>query len=212
MAYNEPFKTSEIIIGSEKNIISITDNGDMIFIDGSLDGTVYENGITLSDLANIENNVILDDLIDITDVETSKSYLLYRNVDNTWSAEEYTPPQVVVENLDDIQDVDVSSSSNNDVLTKVNGVWTGVPKSTTIIIQVESVDWTYNSTLLDGNPGYSVIVPHNLGLTLPEDLIDIGIWNTNNQLVTLHKVQQNSNNVYLESTVNLDLYVTMRKA
>lgn len=212
MALNPPFSTSEIVIGSTKNKIFITDQGNMIFNDGSLDGTDLEGGVTLAELANLENKIELDDLIDASEAQSNKSYLLFRNSDDSWKSVEYTPPSVTVENLNDIQDVSASNPSDGDVLTFSNGLWRNIPKSTTVIIQVESSDWTYNATVIDGDPGYTVSVPHNLGLTLPEDLLDISLWNLSNEKITISKVQQQANAVYLESTVNLDLYITMRKA
>ena len=209
--YNLPFSTSEIVIGSTKNKIFISNSGDMVLVDGSLVGTPYEDGITLSTLANLESTVSLDELIDITNVSAGKSYLLERQSDDSWKALEYTPPSVVIENLNDISDVVAASPDENEVLTFSNGKWRNLPKTSTVVMQVEGVDWIYNATLLDGAPGYYVNVPHNLDLSLPLELIDVGIWNTNNELVTLNKVKQNQDDVYLESTAPLDLYVVMRK-
>ena len=211
MSFNLPFATSEITIGSDKNKIFISNTGDMVFVDGSLDGTELEGGVTLSQLAKLEESITLDDLIDISDVEQNKSYLLYRQPDDSWKAVEFIPPETTVENLNDIQDVNAPSPSNGDVLTFMNGLWRNVPKSTTIVIQVEAADWDSSATVIEGDPGYSVTVPHSLGLDLPAELLDVGIWNTDNTAITLHKVKQNSNNVYLESTDALDLYITMRK-
>lgn len=211
MAYNLPFSTSEILIGSDKNKVFISNNGDMVFIDGSLIGTQFEGGVTLSQLANVDSTVTLDDLIDVSEVTADKSYLLYRNADDTWSATEFTPPDVSIENLNDILDVDADSPDENDVLTYVGGVWTNTPKAATLLVQVEVSDWTANPTIIDGDPGYSVTVPHNLGLTLPADLLDVSLWDTNNELVTVHTVRQQTNSIYLEATSNIDLYVSMRK-
>lgn len=213
MAFNLPFATSELLIGSDKNKIGITNNGDMIFVDGSLAETEFPNGVTLSQLANIQGSISFDDLVDTEGSQANRSYLLFKNPDGSWRVVEYIEPEpgTVVENLDDIQDVDVPNPSNGDVLTYMNGIWTNAPKSSTIIIEVEQMDWTFDATLIGGDPGYSVTVPHNLGLTLPADLLDVSLWNINNELITLHRVRQNENSVYLESTVDLDLYVTMRK-
>lgn len=211
MAYNLPFSTSEILIGSDKNKIFISNSGDMVFVDGSLVGTQYEDGIALSNLANVDSIDTLDDLIDTTDVTADTSYLLYRKTDGSWSAVEFTPPDTTVENLDDILDVDAGSPSENDVLTFVSGVWKNTPKASSLIVEVEAADWTFNATIIDGDPGYSVTVPHNLGLTLPADLLDVSLWDTNNELITVHTVRQQTNAIYLEATSNLDMYVAMRK-
>ena len=82
MAFNLPFSTSEIVIGSDKNKIFITNDGNMIFVDGSLEGTEIEGGVTLAQLANLEESASLDDLIDVSEVEAGKSYLLFRNEDD----------------------------------------------------------------------------------------------------------------------------------
>lgn len=176
MAFNLPFATSDIIIGSDKNKISIDNNGSMVFVDGSFVGTEYENGITLADLANSKSSVTLDDLIITTNVTPGNSYNLLRNTNGTWSA-------VKAPELD-----------------------------TTTIIQVETTDWSYNSTLINGEPGYAVTVPHNLGLTLPSELLSIGLWNVEYEAIIVHRVRQGINSVYLESVDNIDLYITMRKS
>jgi hypothetical protein len=104
-----PFATSKILIGSSKNTIGITNEGKMIFNDGSLEGTTYEGGATLDQLLGGESgSVKLDDLIDASEVDPGKSYVLFRNEDNSWKAVESQHNILVVE-------VEISDWSNINV-------------------------------------------------------------------------------------------------
>lgn len=206
MTFNLPFATSEIIIGSDNVRIFISNSGDMMFIDGSLKGSL-KNGVSLSKLAGQDSLVELEDIIDTSDTLAGKSYYLLKNPDGSWKAVD-----AEANNLSGLSDVTLTSLQNNDTLRYIDGSWVNYPGSINIIIQVESDDWTYNDTVIDGDPGYSLSVNHNLNLTLPNDLLDVSIWNLNNEKITLHKVKQQTNSIYLESTVNLNLYTTMRTA
>lgn len=92
-----PFSTSEIIVGSLKNKIFISNDGDMMFVDGALEGTSFANGISLSQLSNIQDAISLDNLVDVSDVEPGKSYIFYRNEDSTWKAVESSHNILVVQ-------------------------------------------------------------------------------------------------------------------
>ena len=63
----------------------------------------------------------------------------------SWKAVEYVAPTVA--KLNDVGDVNISSPSNDDILTYSDGNWINAPKSTTIVIQVEQSDWEFNSTV-----------------------------------------------------------------
>lgn len=116
--------------------------------------------------------------------------------------------------FDTLVDTEDSTVNKKYILKKVTDGWEveefTESTSDTIVVEVEVTDWVADATAIDGNPGYTVTIPHNLSLTLPADLLQIQLWNSTYEIETIHSVQQSTNSVTLVSENNSTLYVTMR--
>lgn len=85
-----------------------------------------------------------------------------------------------------------------------------------LVILIEQTDWTPQT--IQGQLMYTVTIPHNWDLQNvndPDDLLPIGVivnvWNQNNELITLNKISVDANNVFLESTKNINIKVTVKR-
>lgn len=116
--------------------------------------------------------------------------------------------------FDTLVDTESATVNKKYILKKVSGGWEveefTESTSDTINVEVEPTDWVEDATAINGNPGYTVTIPHNLNLTLPNDLLQIQLWDSSYELQTIHSVQQGINSVTLVSETNSTLFVIMR--
>lgn len=111
--------------------------------------------------------------------------------------------------LNDLGDVDTSSAGLGYILRlNEDDIWEAVALDDTIIVLVESADWS--SFTLDGDTYYTATIPHNLDLDQPLEL-GVELWDTDNNKITIHNVKQGANNTVLQSTDNINMYVVLRR-
>lgn len=87
-----------------------------------------------------------------------------------------------------------------------------------LLILIETSDWVAQAPNAKNQVLYRTVVPHNWGLENVADTeelfpigVDVNIWNTNNELITINRIWADANNIYLESTTSLDMKVTVKR-
>jgi hypothetical protein len=77
-----------------------------------------------------------------------------------------------------------------------------------IVIEVEKADWT--EITVDGQTRYRIEVPHPWD-DLCDPKINVNIWNTDNEEITINNKTFKQTGVLLESTVRIDIKVVMKR-
>lgn len=76
-----------------------------------------------------------------------------------------------------------------------------------IIVLVESIDWT--ETVVDGQTIYVVTITHNFSSEPYSYFVELA--DTDGVNLTLNKVAKSTNTLVLETTVAMDLYVSIKR-
>lgn len=77
-----------------------------------------------------------------------------------------------------------------------------------IVIEVDETDWA--SVTILGQPRYRLEVPHPWD-DLVDPKINVTIWNTDDEEITLNNITFKQTGVLLESTVRIDIKVVMKR-
>lgn len=78
-----------------------------------------------------------------------------------------------------------------------------------VVIEVEEDDWT-PVVQADGRTFYVVDVPHAFNVT-NFALVDIVVWDTSYNMLSLDNIQQKQNSAVLQSIIPLHIFVTAKK-
>ena len=73
-----------------------------------------------------------------------------------------------------------------------------------IYVAVVVSDWTYSAGL------YSINIPHNWNLCYP-NMLDVGLYDENYELITVDTVKVFANYVTIKSTMPIKMYVSLKK-
>ena len=77
-----------------------------------------------------------------------------------------------------------------------------------VVVQVTSVEW--NETTVDDQIRFNITIPHTYEIN-GQPKLQVNVFTTDNEQITLNKIKINSNNIFIESTARINAKIVIKK-
>lgn len=77
-----------------------------------------------------------------------------------------------------------------------------------VVVQVASADWS--ETVVEGQPRFTLTISHDYDIN-GQPKLQVNVFTTDNESVTINKIKINSNNILLETTLRINAKIVIKK-